>query len=98
MPLAPQPLRAAAFWRAFFCRRGSRVLFLGCSFGIFTFGGEGAFGSGDAAPTRAATLPAAEPIAFAALTSGPSSASGSVFFFFFSCFSAICPLLRRRIQ
>jgi hypothetical protein len=69
---------AAAFFCAFFTRRGTRALFFGASFGIFGFGGVFGF-----TPAMEAILPAADPIAFAVLTNALSSGTCSAEGFFF---------------
>ena len=73
--------RLAAFFSAFFSRRGNRLLFFFLSFG--TFGALGLRG-GASTPTSAAILPAAVPIVFAASIRTLSSASA----FFVICISS----------
>jgi hypothetical protein len=65
---------SAAFCSVFFCRRGNRTLFLFTSLGTFGFGGA-------VTPTAAAIVPAAAPMALAAVSRTPSDRSCLSFFF-----------------
>ena len=68
--------RPAAFCRAFFCRRGRRDLFFGCSFPIFIDFLAGLVAAGDA------VVPAMAPSGLASLLSTTASLD-----FFLSAFS-----------